>query len=503
LAMLIGASTFSYVVGNMASLIAKLDGSAGAFRDKMDQATSFMHENNIPKDLKLRIRKYYDYSFHHPLVDISSSMLRDLSPALHAEVVRYIRRDVLASVSLFRSMHNKQRRHLLSALQPKLVPSQHGPGDYMFHIGEVGKAVYIIVAGEVDLVDPDTREVFATLRKGNYFGENALLPDEERRPFAARARTWCDIFALRVKDLEMVLHDYPAIYSSVRLTARIRWARLIKAFEAHSVLMMARERKMHLNGKALLRVMSQVDENGIYIPFQASSPRGTRSPNEYARQQSSVRSMFSSTFGRSMLSKNAVSPDRDDDTLTPEEQHLLFKELGARVLNNEIGKQLVAGVRVAGMTDWDWSRDWVDGGDILAEAERLQKDYNGAALADKALKKAVGVGLGSLALHGKLFGQDEHEASVPNYELTPEHITPGVELERALQRIMQRLDVIEAQTDMHQVLLQLRRLNQLMSERQEMESRQMTTQQALNTASSRPPTTNFKSHSKPADAAKS
>jgi CRP-like cAMP-binding protein len=470
LAMLIGATTFSYVVGNMASLIAKLDGNSGAFREKMDQATSFMHENNIPKDLKLRIRKYYDYSFNHPLVDISNSMLRDLSPALHTEVVRYIRRDVLATVSLFQSMHNKHRRHLLSTLQSKLTPSQHGPGDYIFHVGEVGKAVYVIVAGEVDLVDPDTREVFATFRKGNYFGENALLPDEERRPFAARARTWCDIFALRVKDMDIVLHDYATISSSVRLTARLRWARLIKAFEAHRVLMMARERKMHLNGKTLLRVMAQVDQNGAQTHVQPGSPtRSHTSAEEYSKQPSSVRAIFTSKFGRSMLSRaHPVSPDKEEEHLTADEEELLFKDLRSTVLGNEVGKQLAAGVRVAGPSGWDWSRDWVDGGDILGESERLQKQYNGAALADKALRNTVGQP-GNLALHGKL-DHDDFEPASPNYDLAPEHVTPGVELERALQRIIQRLDVIEAQTDMHQVLLQLRRMNQLMTERQEMES---------------------------------
>jgi len=37
--MFVGATAFSFVVGNMAALISKLSGQAGAFREKMDTAT--------------------------------------------------------------------------------------------------------------------------------------------------------------------------------------------------------------------------------------------------------------------------------------------------------------------------------------------------------------------------------------------------------------------------------------------------------------------------------
>jgi len=36
----------------------------------------FLHENNVPKDLKLRIRKYYDYSFNNPQIDLSNAELQ-------------------------------------------------------------------------------------------------------------------------------------------------------------------------------------------------------------------------------------------------------------------------------------------------------------------------------------------------------------------------------------------------------------------------------------------
>ena len=89
--MMVGASVFSYVVGNMSNLIGQLGGQSAAFRQKMEAVTVFMHEYNVPKALKLRIQKYYDYSFHSPFVSFSSPELVDLSPALQRELLKFFR----------------------------------------------------------------------------------------------------------------------------------------------------------------------------------------------------------------------------------------------------------------------------------------------------------------------------------------------------------------------------------------------------------------------------
>ena len=56
--MFVGATAFSFVVGNMAALISKLSGQAGAFREKMDTATvrplprTLIREEKIPLSAK-------------------------------------------------------------------------------------------------------------------------------------------------------------------------------------------------------------------------------------------------------------------------------------------------------------------------------------------------------------------------------------------------------------------------------------------------------------------
>ena len=73
--MILGAYLFSYVVGNMSNLIGQLGGDEAAFREKMEAVTVFMHDHHVPQDLKLRVRKYYDYSFSNPYVEATTSEL--------------------------------------------------------------------------------------------------------------------------------------------------------------------------------------------------------------------------------------------------------------------------------------------------------------------------------------------------------------------------------------------------------------------------------------------
>lgn len=86
--------------------------------------------------------------------------------------------------------------------------------------GEVGKEMYIVNRGRLQVVTDNGKTVLATLRAGSYFGEISILnmgTAGNRRTASVRSVGYSDLFCLYKQDMWDVLKDYPA--ARVRLEA--------------------------------------------------------------------------------------------------------------------------------------------------------------------------------------------------------------------------------------------------------------------------------------------
>ena len=80
---------------------------------------------------------------------------------------------VLSEVPLFKGIGKKLRRKLLIDLMEK----KYTAGDVIFHEGESGKAVYVVLEGSVKIIKRSNSEnkTLAVLGPGSHFGELALI----------------------------------------------------------------------------------------------------------------------------------------------------------------------------------------------------------------------------------------------------------------------------------------------------------------------------------------
>lgn len=85
------------------------------------------------------------------------------------------------------------------------------PGEVVFYQGDVGDKVYIIEAGECDVIQnhESGEKVLATLAKGKYFGEMAVLADTCRNA-TVRARTRMDVLIVPKNDFDLLKTGVPA-----------------------------------------------------------------------------------------------------------------------------------------------------------------------------------------------------------------------------------------------------------------------------------------------------
>jgi glucose-6-phosphate 1-dehydrogenase len=127
-----------------------------------------------------------------------------------------VNRGVIEKVPLFAGCDAVFHHQLAMVLKPDVF----SPGDFIIRKGDTGQEMYLLVGGDVEVLDGD--KVLATLGAGSVFGETSLLLSEKRTA-SIRAKTYCDLFVLDKADFNKVLRDHPQFASSILEIARTRY----------------------------------------------------------------------------------------------------------------------------------------------------------------------------------------------------------------------------------------------------------------------------------------
>jgi CRP-like cAMP-binding protein len=89
-----------------------------------------------------------------------------------------------------------------------LKPQTFAPDGYIAREGEVGKEIYFISRGKVEITTNEGQNSHGTLEGGDYFGDLSLIL-REKRTASVRALTYCEIFILIRTDFNRIKDEYP------------------------------------------------------------------------------------------------------------------------------------------------------------------------------------------------------------------------------------------------------------------------------------------------------
>ena len=80
--------------------------------------------------------------------------------------------------------------------------------------------MYFIQHGTVDILTTSGK-VIGQLHDGNFFGEMALLTNDQRRLATVVATSHCDLYSLKRQDFERVVRMYPEVFENMLLVREI------------------------------------------------------------------------------------------------------------------------------------------------------------------------------------------------------------------------------------------------------------------------------------------
>eukprot|EP00500_Bicosoecida_sp_ms1_P000160 CAMPEP_0203810142 /NCGR_PEP_ID=MMETSP0115-20131106/2759_1 /ASSEMBLY_ACC=CAM_ASM_000227 /TAXON_ID=33651 /ORGANISM="Bicosoecid sp, Strain ms1" /LENGTH=1752 /DNA_ID=CAMNT_0050718925 /DNA_START=358 /DNA_END=5612 /DNA_ORIENTATION=- len=208
-AMLVGASVFGFIIGNISSLLGSMDARQAAYKHKMDEVKEYLRDRRFPVPLAKRVRKYFEYYMDRRSIFDENVILSELSNNLRSQVVMQSNHDTISRIHFLR----EQDKGFVTAVMQRIKPMFVVAGERIMMEGDVGKEMYFLLRGTVE-ISCNLREnvkhddTIGLFTEGHYFGEDALLSGNVR-PYNATAVGHCDTFSLAKEDLEMSIFHFP------------------------------------------------------------------------------------------------------------------------------------------------------------------------------------------------------------------------------------------------------------------------------------------------------
>ena len=219
--MILGASMYAFLVGNIASLLSGVNAAKTSFWNHMNLVEQNLRSRGIPKELGARVRDYYDYIWAMYRGVHEDTLFNDLPISLRLEVLRHVARDFLQGVSLYEYCSPPLQNELLLALTPRT----ESPGSMIANEGEVGREIFFIARGRVEVIVSGADKPTTVLEHGDYFGQLSLILGE-RRTASARAVEYCDLFVLKQADFDRIRSEYPEFAEVLKKLAADRAERI-------------------------------------------------------------------------------------------------------------------------------------------------------------------------------------------------------------------------------------------------------------------------------------
>ncbi|XP_028811861.1 cyclic nucleotide-gated cation channel beta-3 isoform X4 [Denticeps clupeoides] len=215
----VGVFAFSIMIGQMRDVIGAATAGQSYYRACMDSTIKYMSTYRIPREVQNRVKIWYDYTWQSQGMLDERELLNQLPDKMRLDIAVDVNYSIISKVALFQGCD----RQMIFDMLIRLKSVVYLPGDYVCKKGEIGREMYIIKAGEVQVVGgPDGKTVFVTLRAGSVFGEISLLAvgGGNRRTANVVAHGFANLFILDKKDLAAILVHYPESQKLLRKKAK-------------------------------------------------------------------------------------------------------------------------------------------------------------------------------------------------------------------------------------------------------------------------------------------
>ena len=196
MAMILGATIFGYVIGNVATMSMASDIAKLRRQEKINNVIGYMKEKSISADLRRKVERYLDFYFEQCSGFEETHLLDELPGALRARVYEFMHGPTVDKFTktLFRGIQREAATRIVARLRTEVFVR----GDVVFWQNHIGDSMYLVETGVVlcvtnyktgmaleDISDKAGSRVVRKQIEGSHFGQYSMLKGDIPHPYTA------------------------------------------------------------------------------------------------------------------------------------------------------------------------------------------------------------------------------------------------------------------------------------------------------------------------------
>lgn len=207
--MLIGASIYAFVIGNVASILGQLNARKNEYQERAHFVSQYLQQQNIPNDLIQRVQAFYRRRWERFQDYDQAAILSDLPSPLALDIKAALARHIVENVPILKHAPIVIRDVLLHAMKYEYVD----PGSVIIKANQHYQRILFVIDGELTIEFEG--EYIATLSKGDYVGNQSMILGEPTNA-CVTAKTFAELMYLTRDDYNAIKQLYPELVEVMR-----------------------------------------------------------------------------------------------------------------------------------------------------------------------------------------------------------------------------------------------------------------------------------------------
>ncbi|XP_011498917.1 PREDICTED: potassium/sodium hyperpolarization-activated cyclic nucleotide-gated channel 1-like [Ceratosolen solmsi marchali] len=200
---IIGKIGFIYLLSQFSRLITTLQSFNNERLKLLQQLQEYMQYKELPRVMQKRLLEYSNYWYKKNFIR-DTHILSQVSEPLRKELIFHNYKRLLDNVKLFKYLPEPAIEKLIMFIKPELYLSN----DIIVKSGTIGDTMYFIDSGTVAVYSSFGKEI-CHLEDGSYFGEMALVIENEQRIADVVAIETCEILKVSRDAFLQIVATYP------------------------------------------------------------------------------------------------------------------------------------------------------------------------------------------------------------------------------------------------------------------------------------------------------